>query len=240
MNRGKDAKSHDRGGGVAAALPRGENTRSDRTSFYETTMDPTNSAARLSGALPGRNPLVTGLRDALRTATALLLLPLLVACGDSDSGPVVSRNNPVVPVDTGTVFIESGGDSFQLSVEIAETPNQRQIGLMERRQMPEDEGMIFLHYEESDASAGFWMFRTRIPLDIAYLDRDGTIVSIREMEPCSSQYITGCPTYAAGAPFWGALEVNAGYFASRGIGVGDRVTLRRGGRVQSLTDSITG
>lgn len=203
-------------------------------------MNPTNSAARLSAALPGRNPLVISPWHALRTAAALLLLPLLLACSDSDSGPVVTRDNPVVPLDTGTVFIESGGDSFQLSVEIAETPNQRQIGLMERQEMPEEEGMIFLHYEESDGSAGFWMFRTRIPLDIAYLDRDGTIVSIREMEPCASQYITGCPTYAAGAPFWGALEVNAGYFASRGIGVGDRVTLRRGGRMQSLSDSIAG
>lgn len=218
----------------------GDNTPSGRTRSYELIMDDKISAATLPIALPARNPVLKLPMQVVRTATALFLLPLLLACGDDEAGPVVTRDNPVVPVDTGTVFIETEGQSFQLSVEIAETPNQRQIGLMERREMPEEEGMIFLHYEESDASAGFWMFRTRIPLDIAYLDRDGTIVSIREMEPCSSQYITGCPTYAAGVPFWGALEVNAGYFASRGIGVGDRVTLRRGGRVQSLSDSITG
>lgn len=175
-----------------------------------------------------------------RLATALLI-PLLLACGGGDAGdPPVTRDNPVVPLDTGTVFIETSSDTFQLSVEIAETPNQRQIGLMERQTLPEDEGMIFLAYEESDATSGFWMFRTRIPLDIAYLDRDGAIVSIRAMEPCTSQYISACPTYPAGVPYWGALEVNRGYFESRGIGPGDRVTLRRGGRMRPLSDSSAG
>lgn len=170
----------------------------------------------------------------------VLGLPLLASCGGGGGAgedPPVTRDNPVVALDTGTVFIETRSDTFQLSVEIAETPNQRQIGLMERLQLPEDEGMIFLSYEESDSSTGFWMFRTRIPLDIAYLDRDGTIVSIRNMAPCQSRYVTGCPTYAADVPFWGALEVNGGYFDSRGIGLGDRVTLRRGGLIRPLADS---
>lgn len=195
------------------------------------------AAATLPSPGLGRNRVAIS-RVWLVRCAFVLLLPLLSACGgDEDAEPPVTRENPVVPLDTGTVFIETSSDTFQLSVEIAETPNQRQIGLMERLQMPEEEGMIFLHYEESDASAGFWMFRTRIPLDIAYLDRDGSIVAIRQMEPCTSQYVAGCPTYAAGVPFWGALEVNRGYFEGRGIGIGDRVTLRRGGRLRSLSDS---
>ena len=181
------------------------------------------SAATLPSPSPRRNHIARRRALPARLATALLI-PLLLACGGEDaSDPPVTRDNPVVPLDTGTVFIETVSDTFQLSVEIAETPNQRQIGLMERLNLPDDEGMIFLAYEESDPTAGFWMFRTRIPLDIAYLDRDGAIVSIRQMEPCTSLYVAGCPTYDAGVPYWGALEVNRGYFQDRGVGIGDRV-----------------
>lgn len=164
---------------------------------------------------------------------------VLSACGAGDEGsPPVSRQNPIVPLDTGTVFIQTENDTLALSVEIAETPNQREIGLMERLYLPENEGMFFLSREESDSTRGFWMFRTRIPLDIAYLDRDGRIVAIRRMEPCASPYASVCATYPAGVPYWGALEVNAGYFESQGVEVGDLVTLRRGGgRTTAPSDS---
>lgn len=168
----------------------------------------------------------------------LFLFALVGACSPAEEGgSAPSRESPIVPLDTGTVFIETGSDTFQVSVEIAETPNQREIGLMERTELPEDEGMIFLSYEERDSTEGFWMFRTRIPLDIAYLDRDGRIVSIRRMEACTSPVASYCPTYPPGERYWGALEVNAGYLARRGIEVGDRVLLRRGGRMLSPGDS---
>lgn len=178
------------------------------------------------------------LQDKGRWVLALWLLPLAVGCiGNEESPPPASRQFPILPLDTGTVFIETAADTFVLRVEIAETPNQREIGLMERADLPQDEGMIFLSYEEHDSTAGLWMFRTRIPLDIAYLDRDGRIVSIRSMEPCTSPYARYCDSYPAGVPFWGALEVNRGYFDSRGIGVGDLVTLRRVGRSDAPVDS---
>ena len=169
-------------------------------------------------------------RAAVRRALFVLFSLTLVACRDTHEGPPpVSRENPVVPLDSGTVFIQTGSDTLTLSVEIAETPNQRQIGLMERLHLPADEGMFFLSREESDSTRGFWMFRTHIPLDIAYLGQDGQIVAIRQMEPCPSPYASACRTYPAGVPFYGALEVNAGYFEANGVGIGDRVTLRRGG-----------
>lgn len=163
---------------------------------------------------------------------------LLAACTrNEEAGARASRHSPIIPLDTGTVFIETEADTFQVSVEIAETPNQREIGLMERVELPQDEGMIFLSYEERDSTEGFWMFRTRIPLDIAYLDRDGRIVAIRTMQPCTSPVAAYCDPYPPGARFWGALEVNAGYFAERGIEVGDRVLLRRGQRMLTPGDS---
>lgn len=166
------------------------------------------------------------------------LASLLAACSGGDEASAhASRQSPIVPLDTGTVFIETEADTFQVSVEIAETPNQRAIGLMERVALPEDEGMIFLSYEEQDSTAGFYMFRTRIPLDIAFLDRDGRIVGVRTMEPCASPIANYCGTYNPGASYWGALELNSGYLAERGIGVGDRVTLRRGRRILTPGDS---
>ena len=170
-------------------------------------------------------------RPILQLRPLLSVLVVWACAGGEEAGTVASRESPILPVDTGTVFIETEADTFQVSVEIAETSNQRAVGLMERVELPEDEGMIFLSYEERDTTEGFWMFRTRIPLDIAYLDRDGRIVSIRTMQPCTSPIAAYCDPYSPGAKYWGALEVNAGYFARRGIGVGDRVLLRRGGRM---------
>jgi uncharacterized membrane protein (UPF0127 family) len=111
-------------------------------------------------------------------------------------------------------------------VELAATPDQRTLGLMERRRLPDSAGMLFLFSATQSASDGFWMYRTRIPLDIAYIDSLGTIRAIHRMEPCQTVLTEGCPTYAAGAPFRAALEVNAGYFSRHGVQTGDHLLLR--------------
>jgi uncharacterized protein len=149
---------------------------------------------------------------------------LLVACDRDD---VVDVGEPRVEFSRAEVRIEAEADTFIVQVEIAETAAQRQMGLMRRDSLPEEAGMIFLFQDERPPDEGFWMFNTYIPLSIAFLDGDGRIVRIREMEPCPSPYPQWCPTYEAGAPHRAALEMNRGYFAQRGIGVGDRVVLER-------------
>lgn len=131
-----------------------------------------------------------------------------------------------VPVDfgAGSVEIEADTAVVRLGVEVAESETQRQRGLMERTSLHPDSGMIFLFPEEQPPEGVFWMYRTRIPLAIAFIGADGTIGSIREMEPCTSDYPQWCPNYEAGVPFTAALEANGGFFAQRGISVGDRVT----------------
>ncbi len=96
---------------------------------------------------------------------------------------------------------------------------------MERRVLPDSAGMLFLYASEQPATAGFWMFRTRLPLDIAFLDSSGVVVAIRGMTPCSAELAAGCPTYAPDVPYRAALEVNAGYFERHGVSTGSRVTL---------------
>lgn len=156
-----------------------------------------------------------------------LVVCMAVACGSGEEAvPLeVSRQSPIVALDTGTVLIATASDTFAVSVEVAETREQQRIGLMERRSLPVDEGMLFVYPEPRPGSASFYMFRTHIPLDIAFLDEAGRIVAIRQMEPCTSPVAEWCERYEPGVPYVGALEVSRDYLADRGVGIGDRVTM---------------
>jgi uncharacterized protein len=139
----------------------------------------------------------------------------------------VTRAAPIIPLDTGVVRVVTASDTFAVRVEIAEREDQRAVGLMERRRLPVDEGMIFLFAEEQPPESTFYMFRTRIPLDIAFFDEAGRILAILQMEPCEFRVAAACPSYGPGVPYRGALEMNLGYFAERGIGAGDTIELVR-------------
>lgn len=154
------------------------------------------------------------------TVGAVLLSLLVGACDQADRS---HRPEPPVAFDTAVVHVTTAADTFPLRVEVAETEEQRAYGLMERTILPEDHGMIFRYPEPQDSSAGFWMYRTRIPLDIAFLDGDGRIVAIRTMQPCESPYSESCPIYSPGVTYSRAVEVNRGYFERHGVEVGDRI-----------------
>ncbi|HLT13783.1 MAG TPA: DUF192 domain-containing protein [Marinobacter sp.] len=141
---------------------------------------------------------------------------VLAGCGAVDAG------EPVQLPTTQACFV-SGASGFPVSLEVASDNAARQKGLMGRKELAENAGMLFQYQEQRPASYGFWMFKTLIPLDIAYLDDQGVIVSMRHMHPCASSRGTDCPSYPAGEPFWNAVEMKAGYFADRGISPGDRL-----------------
>src|SRR5690606_20476599 len=107
----------------------------------------------------------------------------------------------------------------------ADRPDQRAFGLMDRDELGTDAGMIFIYEQVQSGDTGFWMYRTRIPLDIAYFDGSGRIVAIHQMMPCTSLDPQRCVGYAAGVPFFGAVEANRGWFTRNGIGVGDRIVM---------------
>ncbi len=151
----------------------------------------------------------------------VFVLMAVGACGRD--APAPEEFAPLVAFDTTAVRIETAADTFQLTAEIAETNDQRAYGLMERASLPEEHGMLFLYPELQGGDAGFWMYRTLIPLDIAFLDAEGRIIALRAMEPCGSPYPRVCRIYSPGVPYLSALEVGRGYFERRGIGVGDRV-----------------
>lgn len=110
----------------------------------------------------------------------------------------------------------------RLNAELAVSDEQRRQGLMERESLGAEAGMLFIYPRL--VSGSFWMYRTRIPLDIAFIGDDGRISEIRHMKPCTSDSPQACPQTQPNVSYRAALEVNAGYFAARGIGVGDCVS----------------
>lgn len=162
----------------------------------------------------------------MRFVCGVILLPFLVltACEAKETAPD-SATEPLLAFDTTTLRIASDSDTAVLQVEVASTDEQRSLGLMERVSLPLNAGMIFLYEQTQPDSAAFWMFRTHIPLDIAFVDSTGTIQAIQSMEPCESPVPRWCPSYPAGVPYRAALEVNRGYFARHRFRVGDRVLL---------------
>ena len=105
----------------------------------------------------------------------------------------------------------------RLNIEIAETEEQRRVGLMHRKSLDKNSGMLFVF--ESDRILSFWMKNTYIPLSIAYISSDGTIREIRDMTPLSHD-----PVISKNHVRY-ALEVNQGYFEEKNITVGDKVIL---------------
>ena len=132
------------------------------------------------------------------------LLSLLAATAQAQSGP---QKLPSVRLNAGIHNIQA---------EVARTPEQRAIGLMNRPTMPANDGMLFV-FEEA-ATQCFWMKNTLLPLSIAYLADDGTITQIVDMPPQTLD--SKCSTQ----PVRLVLEMNQGWFAKRGLKPGSRLS----------------
>jgi uncharacterized membrane protein (UPF0127 family) len=137
-----------------------------------------------------------------------VLLALMAACGGEGG---VDAEGP-------TVVLQGADQTTTVAVEVADTPDERSRGLSGREELPAEAGMLFLFDEP--VNQGFWMKDTLIPLSIAFLDAEGRIVALRDMEPCRRE---PCPLYDPGQPYSSALEVNQGAFERWGVGVGDTV-----------------
>lgn len=106
-------------------------------------------------------------------------------------------------------------DSHTIQVEIAANDQSRSYGLMNRAFLPPDTGMLFVF--DTVGQPCFWMKNTPLPLSIAFITRDGVIVNMADMQPHNTT--THCPL----APILYALEMEQGWFASKGIQAGARV-----------------
>lgn len=149
-----------------------------------------------------------GLRGHVAALAARLLGLVMLAMA---LGPAIAAAQSLEPV---TVVTATGRHVFQS--EIMRTPDERARGLMFRRHLPQDRGMLFDFKETSPVS--MWMQNTYIPLDMVFIRPDGTVARIAERtEPLSTR------TISSGEPVLGVLEVNAGTAERIGLKAGDRV-----------------
>ncbi len=102
-----------------------------------------------------------------------------------------------------------------INAEVASTQEQRAIGLMNRPTMPANDGMLFVF--ERPGEQCFWMKNTLLPLSIAFLDEDGSIVNIADMKPQTLD------SHCSAKPVRFALEMNQGWFAKRALKPGTRL-----------------
>ena len=116
---------------------------------------------------------------------------------------------------TGMPVMELTAGFHRIEAEVAATDQNRQIGLMNRRVMPPQRGMLFVFTH--DNTHCMWMRNTFIPLSVAFMDGEGTIINIEDMQPQTEN------NHCARRPARYALEMNLGWFAQRGIKAGTKL-----------------
>ncbi|SDC26290.1 hypothetical protein SAMN05216345_1011136 [Cupriavidus sp. YR651] len=136
------------------------------------------------------------------------VLKILVAVGATVLTTLAQAQSalPVVSLTAGM---------YAIKAEVAASPEARERGLMYRQSMPANTGMLFVFEEK--AGHCFWMKNTNLPLSIAFLADDGSIVNIEDMAPQTED--NHCPRAAVRY----ALEMNKGWFAQKGIKPGAKI-----------------
>ena len=124
----------------------------------------------------------------------------LAAAALAQTGP---QKLPTIRLNAGMHLIQA---------EVARTPDERATGLMFRETMGTNEGMLFVF--EQPATQCFWMKNTLLPLSIAFVADDGTVVNIEQMQPKSLD------SHCSEKPVRYVLEMNQGWFAKRGVKAG--------------------
>ena len=115
--------------------------------------------------------------------------------------------------------IQTENKEIQINIEIADEPEERTQGLMNRSSLPEKQGMLFIFEEEK--VLGFWMKNTLIPLDMIFIDADKKIAHIEHGAiPCKAD---PCPVYSSNEKVKYVLELNGGFSEENSIKIGNNV-----------------
>src|SRR5665647_3409018 len=138
---------------------------------------------------------------------AIALLGLAAALGN------LSHAQDSPQMDLQRIRLSAG--MYVIDTQVALTPEQRQIGLMFRKNMPQHEGMIFVFEEASQQC--FWMKNTLLPLTAAFVADDGTIVNMADMKPQTTD------SHCSIQPVRYVLEMNQGWFVKKGIKAGSKL-----------------
>lgn len=140
---------------------------------------------------------------------------LLVVIASILGGGALGQEPMLLPVEPQPLVIETQGGEARFSIEVADDPRERARGLMFRREMDDDRGMLFIFSESSPRA--FWMQNTPMPLDLLFIGEDGRVRAIEAGEPFSTDSIAP----RVNARF--VLELKAGTAQKSGIEIGDRL-----------------
>ncbi len=150
---------------------------------------------------------------------AVLLLVFLASCASGkEPGPISVY---VVPVGTSIAAESIPPNAVVAHADLAFTPRDRSNGLMGRKSLEPDTGMLFIYPEQRELR--FWMKNTLIPLSAAFANESGRIVRIHEMTPDPMDGRT-LPYYMSGEEAIFVLEMARGWFGEQGIEEGERMT----------------
>ena len=125
--------------------------------------------------------------------------------------PASAQNQPQMNLQR----VEITAGMHRIDAQVAIAPQERQTGLMHRKEMPAHEGMLFVF--EQPATQCFWMKNTLLPLTAAFVADDGTIVNLADMKPQTED------SHCSAKPVRYVLEMNQGWFAKRGIKAGSKL-----------------
>jgi uncharacterized protein len=145
----------------------------------------------------------------------------IVLSGCSDA-PKVAKLTPLGFPTTSVQVRDGSGGERTLCMWLAETDADRSRGLMDVASIGDKSGMAFRF--GSETTVRFFMHRTKIPLDIAFLGGDGRVVSIASMEPCPAANASDCPLTSAPGPYVDAVEAPPAALGRLGIVAGSTVT----------------
>lgn len=151
-------------------------------------------------------------------AFAFFFLTLFLSLFAWGCGDFVSQTLQSDAAEPQAIFTHgTGASDTVLYLEVARTQAEQSRGLMERRSLAANRGMVFIF--ERPVQNSFWMKNTYIPLSIAFVSAEGVIVDIQDMEPLALDLHTPAAKYLF------AIEANKGFFAKSGIKSGDHVRL---------------
>lgn len=151
------------------------------------------------------NKLLTNRKNLIIVILSIILIGAIVFL-------IISQ---IVKSEKKNLTVITASNRYSLSVEFARTFEEQQTGLMNRKSMPQDAGMLFIFSVSKVQS--FWMKDTYIPLDIIFLDENKTVVNVAEnAQPCVDQG-NNCPVYLSSAPSLYVLEVNSGWTKAHNV-----------------------
>ncbi|MGA7934044.1 MAG: DUF192 domain-containing protein [Kovacikia sp.] len=143
--------------------------------------------------------------------------PSVSGSPDAISNQVKANSGQVLPI---SAQVKIAGQDIQL--EVARTPEQQEIGLMYRTELPDDRGMLFPF--DPPRPVGFWMKNCAISLDMIFLRGDKVLAIASNAPPCKTE---PCPVYGPKSPVDQVIELRGGRATELGIKVGDRLVVQK-------------